>query len=77
MKLPFSWAVQARSRTSWQLRLNHFSTLAESENRALFTDGANGGISLPVLSCLPAFRGLSVWHVAQLICLPLLCFTAA
>jgi hypothetical protein len=32
---------------------------------------------LLVLSCLPAFPGLSVWHVAQLICRPLLCFTEA
>ena len=65
MKSPFSCAVQARLKTSLQLRLNHFSTLAASVKRLGLAAGARGRMSLLVLACLPAASGESVWQDAQ------------
>ena len=65
MKSPFSWAVQARLKTSLQLRLNHFSAFAASVNRLGFAVGDKGKISFPVLACLPVAIGESVWHDAH------------
>jgi hypothetical protein len=50
MKSPFSCAVHARLSTSAQLRLNHFSTFAESVKRYGVATGESGGICLPVLA---------------------------
>jgi hypothetical protein len=49
-----------------QFLRNHFSTLAESENRSGLTEGAKGAMVLPVLACLPDNTGEAPWQDAQL-----------
>ena len=62
MKSPFSCALHSRSSTSLQLRLNHFSTVAASLNRAQF-QALVWREMLPALlgparfAALPAYRG--------------------
>ncbi len=66
MKSAFSAGVHSRPTTSLQLRLNHFSTFAGSLKRSPFAAGDSGSMALPVTTCRPALRGLSVWQAVQL-----------
>src|SRR5512134_2561343 len=63
---PFSALVQARPRTSLQLRLNHFSVFAASAKRSAFAMGDSGAMALPVFACLPCAVPEAPWQLAQL-----------
>lgn len=61
-----SVAVHSRPTTSLQLRRNHLSLLAASVKRVGVMAGARAEMTLPVVACLPAFRGSPVWQLEQL-----------
>src|SRR5260221_8499501 len=64
MKWRYYAVVQRRPNTVWQLRENHFSTLARSLKRVGVSETAIGASTLPA-RVGPSLRGSVVWQVEQ------------